>query len=55
MGVTSRLGRSIIEGLETYRHERAANTTITHIRGTAFPRTLVAAAEQKTTRIAACQ
>jgi hypothetical protein len=28
---------------------------ITHIKGTAFERTLVAAAEQKTTRIAACQ
>jgi hypothetical protein len=50
-----RLGRSIIEGLETYRHERAANQMITHIRGTAIERTLVVAAEQKTTRIAACQ
>jgi hypothetical protein len=55
MRVASRLGRSISEGLETYRHERAANPMITHIRGTAFETTLVAAAEQKTTRIAACQ
>ncbi len=55
MGVASRLGRSIIENLETYQDERAANPMITHIRGTAFERTVVADAEQKTTRIAACQ
>jgi hypothetical protein len=49
------LGVPLARASRTHRHERAANPMITYIRGTAFETALVAAAEQKTTRIAACQ
>jgi hypothetical protein len=55
MRVASCLGRSTIEGLETYRHAAGADPMITHSRGIEFRPALLAAAQQKTTRTAACR